>query len=207
MLLNFKELEPLEIYRSMIQTIIPRPVAWILSENETGSFNLAPFSFFNAVCSNPPMVMVSIGKKRDGTLKDTRSNLLRTKDCVIHIAAATDAKAVTASSLPYEYGESEVELGDHQVTLDPSFGRLPKLKGAKVAMACTLERQLEIGPRKQGLILLCIDSLHIDDSLVSSKDGSLIVDAMGLNPLARLGGDDYGTLGQVMTVDRPPYEP
>jgi len=63
MIIDFSELKPRQIYKTMIQTIIPRPIAWTLTENDNGSFNLAPFSYFNAIGSNPPMVSLSIEKK------------------------------------------------------------------------------------------------------------------------------------------------
>ena len=71
MLINLKELSTPQVYFTMTQTVLPRPVAWILSENENESYNLAPFSYFNAVCSDPPLIMVSIGLQDDGRDKDT----------------------------------------------------------------------------------------------------------------------------------------
>ena len=75
MIINFSELKPTQIYKTMIQTVIPRPIAWTLTENENGTYNLAPFSYFNAIGSNPPMVSLSIGKRRDGRDKDTKRNI------------------------------------------------------------------------------------------------------------------------------------
>jgi len=78
-------LSPNRVYHLMIQSIVPRPIAWILSDNGDGSLNLAPFSYFNAVCSDPPVLMVSIGRKADGGDKDTARNLVERKHCVVHI--------------------------------------------------------------------------------------------------------------------------
>ena len=74
------------IYHLMTQTIIPRPIAWVLSNNSDDSLNLAPFSYFNAVCSDPPLCMLSMGKKPNGTTKDTVANLIEEAYCVVHIA-------------------------------------------------------------------------------------------------------------------------
>jgi flavin reductase (DIM6/NTAB) family NADH-FMN oxidoreductase RutF len=80
MYVDFKPLSANEVYFSMIQAVVPRPIAWVLSENSNGSHNLAPFSYFNAVCSKPPLIMLSIGVRPDGTLKDTTANIAARRD-------------------------------------------------------------------------------------------------------------------------------
>ena len=69
MIVELHSLTPAQVYLHMIQVLVPRPIAWVLSENASGSFNLAPFSYFNAVCSDPPLIMLSVGKKPDGSFK------------------------------------------------------------------------------------------------------------------------------------------
>ena len=108
MYVNLDALSPNQVYFSIIQTLIPRPIAWVLSENADGGFNLAPFSYFNAVCSDPPLVMLSIGRKPDGSPKDTRVNIEQRERFVIHIAHRELAKQVTESSATLDYGDSEV---------------------------------------------------------------------------------------------------
>ena len=80
MILDLSQLKPAQVYFHMIQTLIPRPIAWVLSEIEQGKYNLAPFSYFNAVCSDPPLIMLSVGKKPDGapiTQQVTRRNVAK----------------------------------------------------------------------------------------------------------------------------------
>jgi len=89
MLLRLDQFEAAQRYYLMSQTLVPRPVAWVLSENATGSYNLAPFSYFNAICSTPPLIMFSIGKKPDGADKDTRRNIIERKRFTVHIPLAT----------------------------------------------------------------------------------------------------------------------
>ena len=74
MYLNLSDLSASQVYHTLTQTLIPRPVAWVLSDSGNDGLNLAPFSYFNAVCSDPPLVMISVGKKPDGNQKDTCSN-------------------------------------------------------------------------------------------------------------------------------------
>jgi len=107
--IDMTTLSQVEAYALMTQSIIPRPVAWVLSENSDSSFNLAPFSYFNAIATEPPMVMFSIGLAADGSLKDTRVNIEARKEFIIHIAHREMAEALTQSSATMAVNESEVE--------------------------------------------------------------------------------------------------
>ncbi|MET0093908.1 MAG: flavin reductase, partial [Sedimenticola sp.] len=73
--IDLSEMPPGQVYFTMTQALIPRPIAWVLSENADGGHNLAPFSYFSAVSSEPPLVMLSIGRRPDGTPKDTAANI------------------------------------------------------------------------------------------------------------------------------------
>ena len=89
MIIDINSLSGDRVYHTLTQTLIPRPVAWVLSDNgESDNLNLAPFSYFTAVSSKPALLMISIGKKPDGVLKDTRLNLIQRKKCVVDIASA-----------------------------------------------------------------------------------------------------------------------
>ena len=203
---NFEKMKPVERYRLMIQSIVPRPIAWTLTQNPSGNFNLAPFSYFNAVHSDPPLIMMSIGNKSDKSKKDTRANIEREKIFVVHIASSEHASLVTASSAPLPQGESEVEKCGLSLVPFSRFS-LPRIEGVKIALACKLDRVIEIGTNNQGLIFGEILQMHVDDSIVSESDGRTNIDAEKLKPLGRLGGNDYGTLGEVVTIARPEYVP
>ncbi|MCB0404081.1 MAG: flavin reductase family protein [Bdellovibrionales bacterium] len=206
MLFDMKALAPVDRYRLMIQTIVPRPIAWTLSRNENHSYNLAPFSYFNALHSDPPLVMISIGNRREGTVKDTRRNIEREKLYVIHIASSPMAATVTQSANPLPAESSEVTDCGLELSGDWNFP-LPRLKLPKVAMGCQLERVIEIGKNRQGLLFGEIQTLYVEDSVCKQDGDKILVDAAKLDPLGRLGGDDYGTLGKVLTVKRPAYVP
>ncbi len=193
-----------QVYGTMIQTVIPRPVAWVLSRSANGRLNLAPFSYFNAVCSEPPLVMLSVGRKPDGDEKDTRVNIRDRRDFVIHIAHRELAEALTASSATLPAGESEVErLGLETVEFEGSV--LPRLAVCRVAFACELFDYRELGPRGQALILGRVKRLFVDDSLVTrDARGRVKVAAADVDPIGRLGGNEYVTFGQVLNIPRPP---
>jgi len=198
---DMSALSAIEAYATLTQTIVPRPVAWILTQNDSGNYNLAPYSFFNAVSSVPPMVMFSSGMKPDGSLKDTRYNLEQRGECVIHIAHRDLASNMTASSATLERNISEVdELG---LTLtDMPGSSVPRLAECRVAYAATLRDTKKIG--YQWLGFLEVSQLYLDDAIVGSDDkGRLKVLADKLDPIGRLGGGEYQLAGDIINIDRP----
>ncbi|HXH64379.1 MAG TPA: flavin reductase family protein [Mariprofundaceae bacterium] len=203
MILDLDALSPAQTYFQMIQTLIPRPIAWVLSEHAGGSLNLAPFSYFTAVCAEPPLVLISVGHKPDGSLKDTRVNIEERDDFVIHIAHREMLEAMNASSATLPAGVSEVEkLGLATVPFPGS--RLPRLAAARVAYACKRFEIREIGPGKQSLIIGRITHIYLDDTIIDvSVDGRIRVDAESLDPIARLGASEYAMLSEVVRLKRP----
>ncbi len=202
MLIDCDKFTPTQIYFLLIQTVIPRPIAWVLSDNGNNTYNLAPFSFFNAIASNPPMIMLSVGWKDDVTRKDTWVNIEERKDFVVHIPSGQDAAQVADSSITLPHGISEV---DH---LNMSFEKvegqlLPRVKGPLAALFCEKYAIHEIGDDRQGLILGKVNSFWLSDDVATNIDGRFTVDQAKLDPLARLGGSDYALLGEILKFKRP----
>ncbi|MBE9398432.1 flavin reductase family protein [Pontibacterium sp. N1Y112] len=200
--INLSELSPNKVYHTMTQTVVPRPVAWVLSEHENGKFNLAPFSYFNAVCSNPPVVMLSIGRKPDGSDKDTFRNIVERKKFVIHLAHPELAPQMTKSAKVLPDGESELELVDMDTVAFEGF-ELPRLKEARIAFACELYKLDTIGESDQNLVFGKLLRIWLDDEVVTEDDkGRMKVMADKLSPLARLGGNEYVTAGSILDIPR-----
>ena len=203
MYFDLAELSPNQAYFTMTQTIVPRPVAWVLSENASGDFNLAPFSYFNAVCSDPPLVMLSIGRKPDGSPKDTRVNIEQRGHFVIHIAHREQAQPMTESSATLDYGDSEVARLGLQTVPFQGF-TLPRLKDCRVAFACERYEIREIGNAKQTLLLGLVRAIYVDDAAVTTDaKGRTKIDATRIDPLGRLGGGEYSTMEGIVNVPRP----
>lgn len=201
MLFHIDQLTPNQVYHTMIQTMIPRPIAWVLSENSDQSFNLAPFSYFSPVCSDPALLMISIGKKPDGTVKDTRQNILERPHFVVHIAGADLAQEVTLSSATLEKNVSEVEELNLETT---DFGfSLPRLAACPVAIACELYEVKPLGDLPQLLVFGRVKQIYVDDKAIKERNGRQSIDAATINPLGRLGGDEYWVGGEVLTIKRP----
>jgi len=200
--IDFSKLSPNQTYHTIIQTIIPRPIAWVLSENDNGSLNLAPFSYFTPVSSAPPIVMISVGNKSPNEKKDTARNVLTKKRCVVHIADQGLAKPLNDSAAMLEYDKSEIEALGLLVS-DFEGSVLPRLTAAPVAYACELYEVKEIGDAPMSLLFLEIKHAYISDSIAEFGDKHLAVDSAKLDPLARLGGNDYSGLNESFTLERP----
>src|SRR5271170_178191 len=109
MLIDCSEYSRDQIYFLMIQLVIPRPIAWVLSDNGDRTYNLAPFSFFNAITSNPPILMLAAGWKDEGTRKDTWVNISERSHFVVHIPSAEQVNDVSVSSAVLPHGVSEAD--------------------------------------------------------------------------------------------------
>ena len=200
-IVNSSQVSHEQMYFLMIQAVIPRPIAWVLSDNG-GSFNLAPFSFFNAITSEPPILMISVGWKDDAVRKDTWVNIQERSDFVVHIPSEEHASTVVATSAALSHGDSELTKSNLQTEYVDGF-RLPRIVGPRIAFFCQKHKIIEIGSAPQALILGEIKIIWMDDAIVSTNNGRIKVDPAKLNPLARLGGAGYSSLGKTFEIKRP----
>ncbi len=208
MRIDFNTQSPIQAYHLMTQSIVPRPIAWVLTENdspdEASPYNLAPFSYFNAVASDPPMLMFSIGMKPDGGKKDTLLNIERSKKLVIHIASSGHIEALNQSAASLPYGESELAQSALSTSEFDGFD-LPRLSDAKIALGCTLNHFHIIGNAAQTLAFVNLEVAYYADEIVQQDEsnGRITIDAKALDPLARMGGINYAFLGKFLSLKRP----
>ena len=201
--LDLSALSPASVYATMTQTIVPRPVAWITSVSEAGVVNLAPYSYFNAMASDPPLVVVSFGRRPDGSPKDTRRNILDGGAFVVNIAHREMAEAMTASSATMPEDVPEVEALGPATAPMPGTG-VPRLADCRIAYACVHEETRMIG--QQTLVFARLTHLHLDDSVVGE-------DAKGRLEGAAEGGcegarpDRAARRGRVRDVRRDRVDP
>lgn len=206
---DLSQIEPDESYKLLTQAVIPRPIAWVLTANEDGrTFNLAPFSYFSLIGHDPGMVTLSLGLNDRDERKDTLRNFERTKTCVIHIAPTTMATLVTATAYAYPFGESEVEALGLKLVWDQGQYALPRVEGPKIAFYCSLLQMQEVGREPHTLILAEVHKIYCSaDCLHKTEHGSWRIDPQKVDPLLRMGGSLYGTLGAVIDSPRPKVKP
>ncbi len=203
MIVAFDQLSTEQAYATMVQSVVPRPIAWVLSENPDGGFNLAPFSYFNAVCTEPPLIMFSTMAKPDGGSKDTRLNIERSGRFVVHIVSRDCTELMSQTSADFPYGVSEAASLDIALTEFDGFS-LPRVAASDLAIACNMEMMQPIGTANQCMIFGRVDRMYLADRVVAEDArGRLKIRADLLDPVARLGGGEYGTFGDILTVQRP----
>ncbi|NDD92511.1 flavin reductase family protein [bacterium] len=189
------------MYKLLISGVVPRPIALLSTCSPDGVANLAPFSFFNAVSSNPPCLSVSITRKSNGDKKDSLRNIEATKQFVVNVTPSWIAEKMNQTSAEYPYGVSE--FSESGLTpLKSSQVSPPRVAESPLAFECELLEKLEIGDGSQGSTTLVIGKIlavQVDENAI--RDGKLLLEK--LDPLSRLGGMNYGLTRQTFEIDRP----
>jgi flavin reductase (DIM6/NTAB) family NADH-FMN oxidoreductase RutF len=196
MIIDPKTLPSREVYRLLTSAVVPRPIAFITSVNADGRINAAPYSFFNAITSSPPLLMVSAERKK-GQMKHTSENILREKEFVVNIVTGGMLEAMNAASADFHPESSAFEQSG--LTLAPCAGiKTPRIREAPVSLECILHRHLEIGLEPADVILGEIVRFHVVDELY--LDGT--IDSRLLRPIARMGGKYYTEAEQLFELEQ-----
>lgn len=183
------------LYRFMISAIIPRPIAFVSTSDVTGRFNVAPFSYFAPLTSNPPLLGISINA-RGGAPKDTLANARATGDFVVNIVSEAILKPMVRTSGEWPADVDEFELAG-LTPLASERVRAPRVAESPVQFECRVEREVPLGT---GTLLIGeIVLVHAADALV--VDG--LVDPSLLKAVGRLGGDGYVVVRDVIREPRP----
>lgn len=184
---------PRDTYRLLTSVVVPRPIAWVSTTSTDGVDNLAPHSFFNVSCAEPPIVQFSsVGHK------DSLRNATETGAFVVNFAPSEMFEKINASATEFPPDVSEFdEVG---VTREPSLRvRPPRVAESPVALECTLHSTLELG--KSVVVLGRVVHAAVDESMM--EDG--LPASERLRPLARLGRNEWSELGDVLEIGRIRY--
>jgi flavin reductase (DIM6/NTAB) family NADH-FMN oxidoreductase RutF len=201
MLLDFSKLSPREVYGWMTSVIAPRPIAWVSTISAEGRTNLAPFSFFQGVTSNPPTLMFVPVNNRDGEPKDTVRNIQQVPEFVVNVVPYALAAPMNATSATLPYGESEFAKFDIATTPSTKV-RPPRVAAAPVAFECTLHQIVNIGegPLAAHVVFGRIHLVHVSDEVLG-PDGR--ADPAKLDLIGRLSGDLYCRTTERFAFKRP----
>ena len=131
-------------YKLLTNLVVPRPIAWVTSLGDDGVVNLAPFSFFNAVGAEPLFVVVSIGRRDDGTPKDTARNIAAGRDFVVNLVTPELLGAMNVSAVEFPENESELVAAGVHAAPSERVGS-PRLAEALVSLECTLHQAIPLG--------------------------------------------------------------
>ncbi|SLN34802.1 flavin reductase family protein [Oceanibacterium hippocampi] len=183
--------------------MVPRPIGWFSSLDAEGNCNLAPYSFFNAMASDPPVVVFGhSGRSRHGTPKDSMRNIEETKEFVCNIATWETREAMNASAAMVERDVDEFALAG--LTPVPStLVRPPRVAESPVHFECvylqTVHLPSDDPANFNAAVFGQVVGVHIDESILT--DG--VVDMKKFRPIARLGASDYAVVDHVFAMRRP----
>ncbi|KAJ1684285.1 hypothetical protein LUZ63_020578 [Rhynchospora breviuscula] len=178
-------------YRLLTAVVVPRPIAWVSTLDADGRGNLAPHSFFSVASADPPTVMfTSVGRK------DTVRNVAATGEFTISVAPASMLEQVNDSSAPFEHGEDEAEhLG---VAMSPSsLVAPPRVRDSPAALECRLDRFVEVGSNT--VVLGTVVAVDVATEALDGDHPTM----EHLQPLSRLGREEWGRPPEVFTIARP----
>jgi flavin reductase (DIM6/NTAB) family NADH-FMN oxidoreductase RutF len=210
MIVRPSEISHNELYGILLNSVAPRPIAWVSTISPSGQHNLAPFSFFNVVCVDPPLLAFAPGLRRPqqpdaghGEAKDTLRNVRETREFVVNIVTYELREAMNLTSGEYDASVDEFELA--KLTPEPSkIVRPPRVAESPVSFECKLHQILDFSPRPTSgsLVIGQIVSIHINDAHI--RDGRL--DRNSLDLIGRMGGMQYTRTTQRFEMVRPKVE-
>jgi flavin reductase (DIM6/NTAB) family NADH-FMN oxidoreductase RutF len=201
MQLDFSQLNAAESYRWLSSTVTPRPIAWVSTLSAKGVTNLAPFSFFQVICDDPATLMVNVGLRPGGAMKDTLLNARDTGELVIHLVSKAQAEHMNATAATLARDDSEFDAVG--IATVPSVRvKPPRIAAASVAFECSLAQVIEYPPEhpRQFLIFARVLLAHIDDAVMADDRH---VDPAKLDLVGRLSGSWYSTTRDRFALKRP----
>ncbi len=201
MIIKPEDTSPKDLYKLMIGMVVPRPIAWVSTISEDGTNNLAPYSFFNAISGDPPVVCFAPSRKPAGdNKKDTLRNLEATGVFVVNIVSEHLAEAMNQSAADVPPDVDEFALAG--VSVEPaSMIDAPMVKEALAKMECRVRQIIPLGDRPTSGILVLGDVLcfHFAEGLVDNFK----VDPAMLNAVGRMGGTSYCDTRRRFDLTRP----
>ncbi|MBI4301091.1 MAG: flavin reductase family protein [Chloroflexi bacterium] len=202
MSINMTSLSPLEGYQLLTSIIVPRPIAFVSTMAEDGVLNLAPFSFFTAICGRPPTICFSVIRRR-GEKKDTARNIAATQEFVVNVVSEGFAQWMNQTAAEYLPQVDEFAVAGF-TPVASSLVRPPRVGEALISMECRLLEIREYGemPYAADFVIGEVVQFHLSDDIY--RDGA--VDFSALKAVGRMGRDLYCRTGDLFEMKRPRLE-
>lgn len=198
------DLPPQDRYRLLVNTVMPRPIAWLSTRDREGRRNLAPYSFFNALCSAPPILGIGIGPdsfRAGETEKDSLRAIRETGEFVVALVDDANAEAMNLSAVNAPVGADEFDIAG----IEAGEARLVQaslVASSPVNFECRLWQMLEPAPHS-AIVLGEVVAVKIDDRVVGEEDGKLRIDGPAMELVGRAHGAGwYWRGGELMQIER-----
>jgi flavin reductase (DIM6/NTAB) family NADH-FMN oxidoreductase RutF len=203
-LIQLRDLSARQRYGLAISLVVPRPIGWISTRAPDGRANLAPFSFFNALSATPMLLGASVGR-RGGGPKDTLANIRQTGVFAVNLVGAKHLDAMVRTSGDWAADVDEfVEAG--LTAAECAHIDVPYVADAVATFECRLFREVDLGASPNALVIGEAVAVHLSEELRVDPE-RYHVDIASLDPVGRLGGMQYGLLGEVREIPRPVADP
>ncbi len=195
-----KDISPATAYKLLTSTVLPRPIAFVTSISKEGQLNAAPFSFFNAMGSQPPVIVLGFEPNADGSQKDTPINILETKEFVVNLV--NEELSVQMNMCAASLAAEVDELKHADIETVPSLSVTPpRILASPVSMECKLLNNMPLEGGGQ-IIVGEVLHFHVRDDVVTGLE-PLRIDISSLAPISRLNGPLYGRITDQFTIKRP----
>lgn len=191
--INFDTIDARERYKLLVGAVVPRPIALVTSISSNGTVNAAPFSFFNAVCNDPPAVFVGVNSDFDGREKDTAVNIRTSEEFVVNMVDEALCPLMNLCEIEFPHGIGEPEALGLQ-TVSAARVAPPRLSAAPISLECRLLQTVSLAPGKAMFIGRVIH-MHVDDRLYDAEKNYVLADR------ARIVGRMHGAGEYVRTTD------
>ncbi|MFN3736191.1 flavin reductase family protein [Hydrogenophaga sp.] len=189
MYFDTSQLDQKRCYKLLASTVVPRPIAWMITKDEQGTPNAAPFSFFNFFSGFPPVVCVGIGR-RDGRPKDSLANVERSGEFVINLVNEELAQAMNVTATPFPPGVNELEMAGLEV-MPSNLVDLPRIAASPVALECRLHQLVDVDTTAK-IVIAHVVAMHVADDAVLDAERCYI-DTSKLNLIGRMESPGWYT--------------
>jgi len=185
-------------YKLLVSTIVPRPIAWVVSRDAAGGLNAAPYSFFNAVGDDPPMVMFSAGPRPTGTPKDTLANIQATGEFTICLVDQANLAAMVLTATDVPPGVDELAAAGLATLPSVRIG-VPRIAASPVALECTLDRTVPVG--RHTMVLGQVRAMHLPDDAITDVARTHIATSR-LDLVGRMHGGGWYALTRELVEEK-----
>lgn len=184
---DMERLAPRAIYKLLIGTVVPRPIAWVTTISPDGVVNAAPYSFFNCLSADPPILALGVENWADMRFKDTAHNIRMTEEFTVNIVSDALVEAMNVTAVPFPATVDELAVAGLTAAPGETVA-CPRIAEAPVAFECRRHVGIAVGKSRE-IVLGRVLAAHIHSDLVDPEN--FYVDQLGLDAIGRMGGHGY----------------
>jgi flavin reductase (DIM6/NTAB) family NADH-FMN oxidoreductase RutF len=200
---DFETMSQNDRYKILISTVVPRPIAWVTTLDDNGVPNAAPYSFFNAMGTNPPIIVIGIQAHPEKRLKDTSHNILNSTEFVVNLVNEANAEAMNITCIDAPPGVDELKLAKLQTAPSVKVAP-PRIAASPVAFECRVHTSLTFSPN-QAIVIGRVVHAFVDDAYVLDAK-KCYVDTPKMHLVGRMhGAGTYTRTNEQFVLDRPEW--